>query len=133
MKYLISTTTHNAATGAMIDNWEGDYTEAKSKEEAVRDAAQWEAFMIESDGAEAVEIQGNKVFYQKDGEEYYSEIHADATLYTAAKESGDFIEEVGTISEGLALIAQYEEQDKQEGIYTEGFYDIVNELHESVI
>ena len=53
-------------------------------------------------------------------------------LYTADRETGTFIEEIESIAEGLALIAEYEAQDKKDGTYTEDFYDIVNESHESV-
>ena len=77
MKYLISTTTHNAATGAMIDNWEGDYMEANSWEEAISVAAKWEAELLRSDGARRIEIVNDTVFYEENGEEFYKEIHAD--------------------------------------------------------
>lgn len=54
-------------------------------------------------------------------------------LFVANKETGMFIEEVATIEKGLELIRKYEESDKAEGTYTSGFYDIVNECHESVL
>lgn len=53
-------------------------------------------------------------------------------LYTADKETGTFIEEVKTLEEGKKLIAEYERNDKIEGIYEENFYDVVNEEHESI-
>lgn len=50
-------------------------------------------------------------------------------FYTADRETGTFIDEVKTIEEGLELIKQYEEDDKEEGAYQEDFYDIVDENH----
>lgn len=46
-------------------------------------------------------------------------------LYTADRETGTFIEKVNSIAEGKALIEGYEENDKAEGCYKTGFYDIV--------
>jgi hypothetical protein len=54
-------------------------------------------------------------------------------IYTAIKETGTFIESVQSIEEGQALIEQYERQDQRDGLYEEGFYDIVNENHETLI
>lgn len=54
-------------------------------------------------------------------------------LYTADKETGTFIEKVETIDQGLDLIREYEEEDKNDGTYTPDFYDIVNERHMSVL
>lgn len=45
-------------------------------------------------------------------------------LYVVDHEAGNIIEEVKSIDEGIALIREYEEEDKKEGIYSEGFYDI---------
>lgn len=53
-------------------------------------------------------------------------------LYTACRETGDFIEEVNSIQEGRELIKSYEEIDKSEGDYEGNFYAIVNENHEEV-
>ena len=53
-------------------------------------------------------------------------------LYTADRETGTFIDPVSTVEEGKALIAKYEEADRADGTYTEGFYDIVDEEHCSV-
>lgn len=53
-------------------------------------------------------------------------------MYTADRETWTFIEEIDSIAEGLKLIEEYEEEDKKEGIYTEDFYDIVDENHVSV-
>lgn len=50
-------------------------------------------------------------------------------LFTANRETGTFIEEVKTYAEGLALIAQYEADDKANGTYTADFYDVVDEDH----
>lgn len=53
-------------------------------------------------------------------------------IYVASAETGDFIEEVDTLEAGKALIEEFEQGDKEEGVYTEGFYNIVNENHETV-
>lgn len=53
-------------------------------------------------------------------------------LYTACRQSGDFIEEVKTYEEGEKLISEYEAMDKKEGVYEEDFYDIENENHEPI-
>jgi DNA-binding transcriptional regulator YiaG len=53
-------------------------------------------------------------------------------LWTANKETGTRIEPVASVEEGLKLIAEYEEQDKAEGTYQDGFYDVVDEDYCSV-
>lgn len=53
-------------------------------------------------------------------------------LWTANKEAGTRIEPVTSVKEGLKLITEYEEQDKVEGTYQEGFYDVVDEDYCSV-
>lgn len=53
-------------------------------------------------------------------------------LYTACRETGDFIEEVNSIQKGKELIKSYEEIDKNEGDYEDNFYAIVDENHEEV-
>ena len=45
--------------------------------------------------------------------------------YVANHETGDFIEEVNSISEGEALIKQFEEEDKADGIYERDFYCVM--------
>ena len=53
-------------------------------------------------------------------------------IYTAVRESGDFIEEVESIKEGLAFIEQYEREDEEEGNYEEDFYELEWEDHTRV-
>ena len=53
-------------------------------------------------------------------------------LYTACRETGDFIEKVNSIQEGKDLIKKYEKIDRNEGDYEDDFYAIVNENHEEV-
>lgn len=53
-------------------------------------------------------------------------------IYTADRETGTFIEECASIDEALAKIEEYEEADKKEGTYEEGFYNVVNECHETL-
>ena len=53
-------------------------------------------------------------------------------FYVACRETGDFIEMVDSVNDGRNLIDEYEEQDKEDGVYIEDFYDVVNENHCSV-
>ena len=54
-------------------------------------------------------------------------------LYVADKETATFIEMVEDIEEGIALIQQYEQADKDDGVYTENFYDVVDQNRCSVM
>ena len=40
---------------------------------------------------------------------------------------------VEDIEEGIALIQQYEQADKDDGVYTENFYDVVDQNRCSVM
>jgi DNA-binding transcriptional regulator YiaG len=53
-------------------------------------------------------------------------------FFTADKATGAFIEECDTYDEALRLIEEDEAEDKSNGEFTEGFYDIVDEHHCSV-
>ncbi len=53
--------------------------------------------------------------------------------YVANKETGSFITEVNSVSDGIIQIAIYEAEDKEEGTYTEGFYDVVDDNHNTVL
>lgn len=53
-------------------------------------------------------------------------------IYTADRETGTFIDEFATVDEAKKAIKAYEESDKNDGIYEEDFYDIVNEYHETL-
>lgn len=46
------------------------------------------------------------------------------TIKITNKETGTLIEEVDSIEEAKAIIAKYEEEDKQNGNFTENFYQI---------
>lgn len=50
-------------------------------------------------------------------------------FYTADRETGTFIEEFDTYQEAVNEIKKYEQEDKQNGEYEEGFYSIVDENH----
>lgn len=50
-------------------------------------------------------------------------------IYTADRETGTFIEECKSIEEARELIAQYEEQDRINDVYSDDFYAIVDEEH----
>lgn len=54
-------------------------------------------------------------------------------IYTACRETGDFIDKFDTIEEAKEAIKQYEEQDKEEGTFSDDFYDIVDENHCSIM
>ena len=47
--------------------------------------------------------------------------------FTADRETGTLIDEFGTYEEALNAITEYEREDKEDGLYTPRFYDIVNE------
>lgn len=42
------------------------------------------------------------------------------------RESGNLIEQVYSIEEGQDLIMEYEEQDKEDGVYVADFYEVVS-------
>lgn len=44
-------------------------------------------------------------------------------LYVACKETGEFIDVVNSVNAGKNLINEYEEQDKENGVHTEDFYE----------
>lgn len=46
-------------------------------------------------------------------------------IWTADREAGNLIEKVVSVEAGLALIAEYEAHDKEEGIYQPNFYAVV--------
>lgn len=50
-------------------------------------------------------------------------------IYTADRETGTFIEECKSIKEAKEFIAQYEEQDRINDVYTANFYAMVDEEH----
>lgn len=53
-------------------------------------------------------------------------------IYTANRETGTFIDEFKSIEDAQNAIKQYEECDREEGVYEENFYDVVNDNHESI-
>ena len=53
-------------------------------------------------------------------------------IYTACKQSGDFIEEVKNIEQGKKLIEKYEKEDKKDRIYEPDFYELENEKHHTL-
>ena len=55
-----------------------------------------------------------------------------SSLHVATSETGDIIEDISDMAEGLALIEEFEKRDKENGDYTENFYDIVDQDHRSV-
>ena len=55
------------------------------------------------------------------------------SLYVAARETGDTIEEVFSIKEGIELIEKFEESDKKEGTFEVNFYDVVDRDNNSVL
>jgi hypothetical protein len=78
--------------------------------------------------------------YDGEGEflAYYGEYDCDLPCveqkkyYTAARETGDIIDEFDTYEEAEEAIREYEEEDKEDGTYEDNFYDIVNYKHCSV-
>ena len=54
-------------------------------------------------------------------------------LYTADRETGTFIHMVDSVEEGMELIKQYEQDDKDNAVFVENFYDVVDQNHCSVM
>ena len=50
-------------------------------------------------------------------------------FYTADRETGTFIEAFDSYHEAVDAIKRYEESDKEEGTYTEDFYEVEAENH----
>lgn len=76
MRYRVSTTTHRS-DGSQIDNWKGDYIEAESKADAIAEEAEWEARLLKEDDVSDVKVDGDKVFFTRDGERLYLTVYAD--------------------------------------------------------
>ena len=53
-------------------------------------------------------------------------------FWTADRETGSFIESFETLREAECRIEEYEDEDKENGSFTENFYDVVDEDHVSV-
>lgn len=53
-------------------------------------------------------------------------------IYVADRETGTPIEEISSLMEGRKLIADFEQQDREDGTYSKDFYDIINDDGESV-
>ena len=49
--------------------------------------------------------------------------------FTADREAGNIIAGFKTYAEAKQAVAEYEEEDRREGNYTPGFYDIVDHEH----
>lgn len=75
-KYLVSTTTHKT-DGTRIDNWEGAYIEAECREDAEKEAVEWEENMLLLVGAYNIEIDGTTIWHEIEGEERYTVVHID--------------------------------------------------------
>lgn len=52
-------------------------------------------------------------------------------FYTADQETYTIIDEFSTVEEAVKAIKQYEEDDKQDGSYSENFYDVIDDEHNS--
>lgn len=52
--------------------------------------------------------------------------------YTADHEAGNIIDRFESIEEARAAIAKYVEEDKRDGTYEPGFYEICNEDRETI-
>lgn len=52
--------------------------------------------------------------------------------YVADRETGNFMEEVKNINEGIEIIKQFEEEDKANDCYEENYYEVVDEEHHTV-
>lgn len=53
--------------------------------------------------------------------------------FTADREAGNIIDEFNSIEEAKKAILAYEEEDREDGTYSEDFYDVVDEDRRSVL
>lgn len=76
---------------------------------------------------ENVEINGN--WY------YYEELCTsdEMELFVAVKETGLLLDSVLTVEEGLELIEDFETQDKEDGVYSENYYEVCDKERISFI
>lgn len=65
-------------------------------------------------------------------ERYGFFVNGYSSLHVASSETGEIIEDISDMAEGLALIEKFEKEDKENGDYEENFYDIVDQDHRSV-
>lgn len=73
-KYIASTVTYDS-TGKVIDTWDGNdlnILDDSSKENSLKMAVEWEAEALReyNDDVENVTIDGDTVYYTKDGEQF---------------------------------------------------------------
>lgn len=83
---------------------------------------------------EHLETVGNKQGYIK--RLIREDIARNATkkqLYVANSWTGAFIEPVSSLNEGLRLIEQFENRDREDGTFREDFYTIVDQDHVSIL
>ena len=75
MKYLVSTETFSCEDGRRLDSWEGDYIEANSKENAMKESVEWEEKLLK-ENTDATDISTDKdiVYYTAEEEERYIKI-----------------------------------------------------------
>lgn len=52
-------------------------------------------------------------------------------FYIADKETYTIIDEFKTVEDAIKAIKKYEEEDKQEKNYSENFYDVIDNEHNS--
>lgn len=104
---------------------------AKAIDTVTTDKCPLGAVLIQYDNGNYALLNASRVMTcdQAEAKAYVNAMHK---IYTADRETGTFIEEVASIDEAKKLIAEYEAQDKADGTFTEGFYDIVDEDHCSI-
>lgn len=129
MKYLVSTTTHDAETHEQIDAWGGDYTEGNSAEEVKREWTAWEA--QEAKDCDMVDVyvveEAGVVYYTDDeGDRVYVRVHVDEVddeSYDVCKmEVNDMASTLNEMEQ--TLVDLYEENTDVTVEYTDGMWHI---------
>lgn len=113
MKYTVEIKDAKTGATSAIDTIEADasYTAEQYIKDCEANAGEKWCEMLKGGEVTLVQV--------KDEEE-----EEEMKMYTAARGSGDFIEEVESIEQGLAIIEQYEKDDEENDCYEWGFYDL---------
>lgn len=124
MKYIVFDEMKNG-TGDIFS------TEHETKAEAIEAAQrQWEHLTFREQRQRNVYVL-ESVNPDEEAEDHFdgNTVWTATDLYVADRETGTFIELVKSIEAGKELIKKFEERDKADGTYKEGFYTVVDAFH----
>lgn len=75
-------------------------------------------------------IAYNGIVLNTDPETYTTIVRAENDVnkyYVANRETKEIIKEAGSFEEGKKMIASYEKEDKHNGVFEKGFYDLIDD------